>query len=353
MAATPANALNLNKKGLVLFDGTALFVSGASNVGTMNLGINYSAGVFTLTDSVGNALSSSNPAIATFQNASSIGQLISLAITNPYAFQDAAGTNEIGANLFGITSGKAWGNDCPFFLYAIINSAQNDVAFGFGRVPHLTVAPASGNLAVAGTTAASTQGSLFLMKKNGSSPTVANFAGKPCVCIGSFRMQATSTPGWTVQSLAVSDGIGNYNDGTAFLFPVAQHGASASTYFLPNGGTAPTFTTNSFYYFVDKNGRCLSNVFMTGDGGTAGSGAVNAQIALPYTSDASGGSTYTAFYVSVVGSQLAYLPAINNSDNKISEFNAASGLATAFLNSYVSSGARQVEGSFTYQMDKS
>jgi hypothetical protein len=347
-----ANALNITKKGLVLFDGSSLFFSGASNVGTMNLGISYSGGTFNITDAVGGALSSTNAALVTFQNASSIGQLITLTVTSPYAFTDNAGSNDIGANLFGITSGKAWGNDCPFYLYAIIASAQNDVAFGFGRIPHLTVAPASANLAVAGTTAATTQGSLFLMKKNGSNPTVGNFQNQPCVCIGSFRMQATSTPAWTVQALNTTDGIGNYNEGTTFTFPLAQHGAATGTYFLANGGTAPIFTTNTFLYYPKKNGLVHVSLFVTGDGGTDGSGSVNTQIALPFTLDATGGSGYNATYISSSGTALAYIPIINGNDNKIAQFSATNGLGTACLNSFFGNGARQVETAFDYQMDK-
>src|SRR5208337_4118481 len=111
-----------------------------ANTGT-NLGISYSAGTFTVTDQLGNALSASNPALVTFQDATNIGRLNTQLVTVPYTLTDAAGTNDIGANLFGITTGVAWALDCPFYLYAVINSAQNDVAFGIARVPHLTVAP--------------------------------------------------------------------------------------------------------------------------------------------------------------------------------------------------------------------
>ena len=325
-------------------------------IGSVGLSMSYSAGTFTIADYQGKALSGANLSYVTLQSQTS-GFSNTFPLSSNYTFTDAAGTNDIGANLFGITSGVAWGLDCPFYLYAVSNSANNDVAIGFGRIPHLTQSPAATKLAVAGTTIATTQGSLFLMKKGGVTPTVANFASQPCVCIGTFRMRATSTPAWTVQGLDFSkDGIGTFNESTTFFFPQGQHGASASTWLLANGGTAPTFSssaTTGYGYSPKRNGMCKCSPFMNGDGGTAGLGAVATQLALPLALDSSGsGSSYGCFTIISGAVAQAATGVINSGAIIISNFLNVTNTNLALTNAAFLAGARNIEGAFEYQMDK-
>lgn len=244
------------------------------SVGAVGLGISYSAGIFTVVSEDGTALSPTNFGTITLPNNTTAGQSVTLQITTPYTFTDGGSTNELGANRFGITAGVAWANACPFYLYAVANnsSPQNDIAFGISRVPNLRTSPASANLAIASETTATTQGSMFLLKKNGSSVTKGNFASQPCRCVGSFRMVANTTPAWTVQSLSISgDGINNFNQQTTFTYPKAQNGATV-THFVQDAN-APTWTnTTAYTYMINELG--IIEIFMlytnlTGNGSTA------------------------------------------------------------------------------------
>jgi len=269
VAPTPVNS---NSVGLASYNNTQFTVDSTSGMvslssmsaNNLNLGVSYAAGIFTVTGANGSALSATNFATLNFADATNIGRIKQMTVTTPYAFQDAVGTNEIGANLFGITAGKAWAQDCPFYLYAVINSAQTDVAFGISRVPHMTIAPVAGNIAIAGTTAATTQGSLYLMKKNGSNPTVANFDSQPVIALGAFRMQATNTPAWTVQALSSQDGIGLFHENTVFNYPTLQHGATAdeaatNTHWITTVGF-PRFASNQYTYVLNRDGIAVYDI---------------------------------------------------------------------------------------------
>ena len=65
--------------------------------------------------------------------------------------------------------------------------------------------------------------------------------------------------------------------------PLAQNGAATGTYVKTNGGTAEIFSTNNYTYQVGDDGYQTSMIFLSGDGGTDGAGAVDHQVVLPYT----------------------------------------------------------------------
>lgn len=262
--ATSSATTDATKSGLAHFNTGQFtvdangFVTGLVNptVGATNIAFTYSGGTFTITASDGSALSATNFAYATFRHPTTFATLKTLQITTPYTFTDAAGTNEIGANLFGTTTAVAWGSDCPFYLYAIIkNTSFDDVAFAISRVPNITTSPVAGKLAISGTTDATTQGSMYLLKKNGSNPTVADFASSSVIALGSFRMRKTAGNAWTVQALnATGDGINNFNDNTGFTYPIGQNGAASTNHFATDGGTQPRFAVESAVYTINRSG---------------------------------------------------------------------------------------------------
>lgn len=222
-----------------------------STIAPTNLGITYSSGTFTVTAANGTALSATNYAYVPVASPTT-GQTIVYTINTPSTFTDAAGTNGIGANTFGITSGVAYGADMPFFLYLITNSAGTGYAFSITRCPWSVQAAGSGQMAVAGGSAnASTFASMFLLKNNGVNPTIANFASQPCVYLGCFRMQATSTPAWTVQSLSIGDGIGLNYDARWFGMPSGQFGANSGAFFMASN-TLPTFSSQACNFKINR-----------------------------------------------------------------------------------------------------
>jgi len=259
--------------------GSLLYTPSNFTVGYSNLGINYNSGTgsFSVQGSTA-SLGASNPGYVTLPSKTTPGTLVTIALTANQNFTDASGTSEIVSNLFGFTSGVAIAVDVPFFIYAVLNSAENAVQFMCGRTPHKTVAPAAGNIGFPGTPGTNAQTSLFSF----DTITAANYATQPCLCIGSFRMQMSSGNDWTVQTLASTDGVGRFNDNTFFTIPLGQFGANSSTLTVPNGGTAATFASTLGRYQIKHNGICHLDISLATDAGTDGSGAVDARIITPF-----------------------------------------------------------------------
>lgn len=251
-----------------------------SGVDSFNIGLTYSAGTLTVTGSDGTALSASNPGIVVLKNKTAPWQSKVYQITAAQSFVDDAGTSEIVGNLFGTTTSVAWANDCPFFLYAVSNDSQDAIAFMISRDPRATVAPSEANIGAPDDAVADAQGSFFSFENIDESL----YDGNPCVCLGAFRMRKTSSDDWTVQSFTAADGIGRFHSSTKFSFPVSQNGAATGTHLKANGGTAPLFNSNVYYYWIRKDGTCLINLRLEADPGAGdGAGTVTAVVSTPYT----------------------------------------------------------------------
>jgi hypothetical protein len=243
-----------------------------------NIGIDYDGGTGVFTVQGADAtLSSTNIGYVTLQSKANPGELVSYSITADQSFIDDNGSSEIIGNLFGVTTGVAWANDCPFYLYAVGNDNEDTVAFMISRIPHRTVAPATANIGAPDDAVADTQGSFFSLENIDETL----YDGNPCLCLGAFRMQMSASDDWTVQTLDNTDGIGLFHDSTLFTFPLAQNGAATGTYVKANGGTAPIFSDNDYRYMLMRSGNCNTHVYLNGDGGTDGSGAVVTFVAAP------------------------------------------------------------------------
>jgi hypothetical protein len=247
----------------------------------VNLGVSYSAGVFSVTGANGSALSAGSPANVYISSKASPGLVINYLVDAVNSFDES----DLDGNLFGTDSGVAWNEDKPFYIYAVHNDAEDDAVFMISAIPSRTTSPASANISKAGSTAASTQGSFFALRNI----TVTDYDNNNCVLVGSFRMRKNSSDEWTVQALDLRDGIGLYQQLRSFNFPTGQFGANTSQYLIDNGGTAPVFSSQSYRYYIDKDGFCQIVFVLSGDGGTDGSGAVNLQMVVPF---ANGGSDY-------------------------------------------------------------
>lgn len=243
-----------------------------------NLGISQTSGTtFTVNSANGTALSATNLAYVTLQSLANPGRQITYTITANQSYTQA----NISGNTWGITSGVNWANDMPFYLYAVSNAAngENTIAFAISRIPNLTISPVAGKLAKQGSAVATTQGSMYLLPN----VTVADYASSPCLCIGSFRMTyAAAGTTWTISTLNNSDGIGEFNESTAFTFPTGQNGNASGSFFTANGGTAPIWDMQTVGYYIERNGW-TSYIFNSPSGAvitTAGVGAVALQPAL-------------------------------------------------------------------------
>ena len=280
--STKVGAANFNSAHFsVDASGFVSSINAGPSVGVVNLGITYSGGTFTVRGANA-SLSATNVAYVTLQSKTA-GNVVTIPVTANQTFIDDAGASTIVGNLFGLTTGVAATNDVPFFLYAVLNDAENAISFMISRYPNSPVSPASGSIGKTGSAVASTQGSFFAL----SNPTVTDYDSNPCLSIGSFRMTMSASDDWTVSALSASDGVGRFNEGTLFRLNAGQWGAASGKYFLDNGGTAPTFSTNGTLYFPGRDNYLqLTTVFSNCTG--AGTGAVELLLALPFEVD--GGS---------------------------------------------------------------
>lgn len=250
-----------------------------------NLGIALSAGTFTVQGADGTALSATNPAYVTLSSKTA-GQLKRIKVTANQTFIDDSGASTIIGNLFGLTTGIAYTVDLPFFIYAVLNDAENAISFMISRYPNTQTSPASANIGKTGSAVADTQGSFFAL----DNPTVTDYDANPCVCIGSIRMRMSASDDWTVQALAITDGIGQFQENTIFSMSSGQFGAASGKFFKDNGGTAPSFSTNNIGWTVGRDNRYIF-LYDAGNA-TAGVGAVVAKFAVPYIGSLGQGGAY-------------------------------------------------------------
>jgi len=267
--------------------GTAILPTMINDVA--NLGITLSAGTFTVTGFNATALSSTNPAYVTLPSKANPGRTVTYTITADQTFIDDSGSSTIIGNLFGLTTGIAFDQDVPFYIYAVGDDAETAISFMISRYPAATYSPASANIGKTGSAVADTQGSFFAL----GNPTVTSYDNNPCRCIGAFRMRMSSSDDWTVQTLSdgsgfgtvtyiAADGIGQFHEASKFTMALGQFGARAASYWKNNGGTAPEFVTNEFFYYVAKSGLCTFYLNNSNTTGHAGAGAVTALLALPF-----------------------------------------------------------------------
>lgn len=243
--------------------------------GPIDIGYVYSGGVFSIKDGDGNDLHALNKAYINIRSKTG-GLSKGITLTANQTFSDAtSGASTIIGNLFGTTTGIAWANACPFYVYAILDDTETTVCFAISRVPHLETSPAAAYLGKTGSAVASTCASMFLF----GDPTVADYEGNPCIAIGSLTMTKSAADDWTVSSTSLLPG--ELNEPQYYTFPQNQVGAAAGTHFLDNGGTAPVFLTAYYYYSPKKNGDVKVIINLTQNGG--GVGAVDALLSLPIT----------------------------------------------------------------------
>ena len=277
-----ANALNISQKGVVMFDSTSIFTQGANPL-FFNISMAYSAGTFTVQGSNGTALSATNPGYVTLQNPATPGQLSTILVTANQTFTDGT-SGTIAGMKFGLPYGGtdvSWGaNNMPLFLYAVVKSDATAIAFMVSRNPCARVAPAAAGIGQSGAVVNVSQTDMFSL----AAITTSNYAGQPALYLGCFqaRYTAGSPSFYTIQTLTLGiDGMGlNYNSHN-FTMPTGTNGAATGKYFLDNGGTAPSWTTQGYNYIVNSDG----NVQMGMSGTTtsvSGTGAVAAEIVLPY-----------------------------------------------------------------------
>ena len=297
------------KDGIIEYAGayTPGWISNLSIIGP-------TAGVVTIADAQGAAVTSTNPGWVTVPSTTA-GQLVTLKVNTALSFTDDSGSSDLAGLGFGITETVHWASDMPFWLYTVnransnIDGADGSSTFFLSRDPRMYTTPSAANdIGDTGTIPVNDSQNVILLMQ---SATVANYTSLPCQLIGAVRMQwSTTTDDWTVQTLGNSDGLGptqlDKTFSTPWTMPLAQNGAATGTHLFDNGGTAPIFSTNDYTYTVNKDGTCHVYVHITGDGGSDGATGVNAILSLPYQQKRAYIQTLSSGYAdsSVTGGQL-------------------------------------------------
>lgn len=242
-----------------------------------NLGMAVSGSTFTVLGAFASALSLRNAGYISFPSTTA-GVTKVFRLTANASMTTGAASN-IAGQRFGLTAGVAWNQDIPFFLYAVLNSAETAVAFMVSRHPNARVSPVAASIGKAGAVVNVDDGDFFSL----NNVTVADYAQQSCICLGTFRMRFNAANYFTVQALTLGkDGVNVFCENQNFVVDTGLFGAAAGSFFLANGGTAPIWTNQQMTYSVERSGKVQVN-FQYETNSTAGVGAVIARMILPYS----------------------------------------------------------------------
>lgn len=313
-----------------------------------NLGVSYNAGtgVFTIKGADGSALSASNPAFVWLQSKGTPGVVNKHTITANQDFIDDVGASEIIGNLFGFTTSVAITVDIPFFIYACIADDASTISFAISRVPHARQVCASGSIGTPGTANANTQGSFFFFE----TITAGNYDTNPCVNVGCVRMRMSASDDWTVQALGTTDGIGQDFSSTVFSIPPGQFGADSGTFCVANGGTCAVWTTGGGVYTLSVDGQCSYKMALSGDGGTDGSGAVNAIFISPFIPSGTTTIYFGAGILRAAGGNFENIACTPQASNQTFIYRSGISITGTLLWSVFTNGIRVIQYSSIYSI---
>lgn len=238
-----------------------------------NLSIGVSGTTLTIASGDGTALSSSNVGYVVAQSGATPGELVLHSFTANVTMTDT----DMDGNIFNTTAATAWGNVKPMYLYVMQDDSDANPVFAWGAVPHNTIAPAAASIGDPSAANADAQESLY----SWTDITEANYDGNPVTVLGSIRATKDASDSYTFTISEGQDGIGRFNEVTRFTFPTGQYAANSGTYTDANGGTAAVYNSIQVYYQQMRNGFHTLSYSLRGDGGTDGSGAVEARFVFP------------------------------------------------------------------------
>ncbi len=322
------------------------------------LRLTFSGGVLTIKGEDGNDLSATNFGYVPCVDAD--GKKVALKVTANGVLKDDSNAFSDLTNLgFGISEGADWGQDAPFFLYAInkgdadIDGTNGKSAFALARTPCMGTTPSAAN-DIGNTATIPVNDSQNVILLLGDSYTVANYVSLPARLIGCVRMRWSSTThDWTIQTLGRKDGLGlaalDETFATTWNLPQGQMGAVPGSHMKANGGTAPLFSSDVYYYNIDRSGMVDCSIGFSGDGGTDGAGSVTAIVAIPYVAlNTSIASPRGVMQINAIGGGKQLVVADFSSDGVAFDLLKTTDM-TALANSDFSNGARTVEGAIRYK----
>ena len=311
-----------------------------------NCDLSYTSGTLTINGQGGVALSATSPCTISIKSNTS-GATTLAKFTANVTVTDGASSQTDG-NLFGITDAN-WANAMPLFIGVIADPTGTTTGnyLTLSRVP-ISASGTTGQLCQLTSTDCDDQSDVMILTT--ASLTLANWASKPITQIGWIQgTYATSGGAWTF-SLNASSGFNTEYEKIKWTMPLSQMGASTGTFFVPNSGTAPVFTTNVYYYKIDSDANVYGYFRILSDAGTDGVGAVSSGLTIPYAS--SFGAAYygsgTASVKSVGGAAATQIVLIGFGASPQTYVWFSEGGGTLMQNGDFSNGDRQVYGSYYY-----
>jgi len=266
--------------------GAAVGATGDPEV--FNVGLSLSAGTLQVTSADGSALTGGNQAVFVMASQVTPGKKVVLKASDATHFLiDDAGASTIIGEEFGITSGIAWGEDRPAYLYAVNGDDSNSgLKFAISPMPNLKQSPATALIGFHATPMATP--SDFGMSFLTVTDVTTTHDNVPVLLIGAVRWQMSAADDWTVSALSVAsqDGISaNPYVGVQFEYPTEQMGAKPGSH-LGTSGTEPTWASPSlirYSYTMDLDARVYIRYSTEGAGATTnGAGGQSVSLTLPY-----------------------------------------------------------------------
>ncbi len=276
-------AFTINTAGNATFPGTVTIAG--SVVAAAQLSMTLSAGVFTIAGADGTALSASNPAYILMSAAAGSGTQKQIQLTSNFTLRDSASTSSdmIGEE-FGTTTGVAWGNARPFYLYAVnTNDTTAGFFFALSPNPRARFAPDTANIGWKGVPAGTPNDINFFFL---SSTTATAADGLPCKRLGGFTMTKNTADDWAIGAITQSAGSGFREDpfvGQVFAMPTGQMGAGAGVFLTSTGPTWASPSSIVYNYQMNLDGK-VDIYFSTEPAGSCTNGSTGVvRLHLPYS----------------------------------------------------------------------
>jgi hypothetical protein len=260
------NAPHIRKSTLVSGDGSVTFafseptattaeldiraavpISPTNSTGTYNLMLDYDAGTGTGTIKGANGvdLSALNIGYVTLHSNVTPGHLVTVPMTSNFIFLDANNASSAFAgSLFDLNTGDITTVGIPFYIYAVLDSNDENLTFAVSRVPSIanTLTTSTFNGASGGADL-----SYFLLLLETVSDIADYNNENKLQMIGSMLMNIDGSDDWEVYiynhqaaaQFSYKCGIGSYLEGSYIQMQKGICGARANSFFADNGGTAP------------------------------------------------------------------------------------------------------------------
>lgn len=230
-----------------------------SNLGYTNIGMTVDTGASTITihSADGTAFSASNVGTVTFASKATPGIFVTCNVTSNVSMD----WSNMDGNTMGTEGSKAWADQLPLYVYAVLNDAENDCTFGLARMPHHAASGITANIGTPATPNADEDISLFLFE----SVTITDYDDNPVVVLGSVKATKNASDQWTFIALkGGSTGIGGFVLGTVFSMPPLQNGAVNNHVFTVGASTVPTFVGSHMYYGITPDGTIIIDLALNG-----------------------------------------------------------------------------------------